>query len=40
MEKVLRHIDHLRAVLYERTNFLDGKIGKAYEHMNKTYTNR
>ena len=38
MEKVLRQIDHLRSILYERTSFLDGKIEKVYEYSNKTYT--
>lgn len=38
MEKVLRQIDHLRSILYERTNFLEGKIVKTYENTNKTYT--
>ena len=38
MEKVLRQLDHLRSILYERTNFLNGKIEKASEHFNKTFT--
>ena len=38
MEKVLRQIDHLRSILYERTNFLDEKIEKAYEYFNKIYS--
>ena len=38
LEKVIHQIDHLRSVLYERTNFLNGKIEKAYEYFNKIYS--
>lgn len=38
LEKVLHQLDHLRSVLYERTNFLNGKIEKAYEYFNKIYS--
>lgn len=30
-EKILRKVDHFRSILYERTNFINDKIGKGYE---------
>lgn len=38
LEKVLQQLDHLRSILYERTNYLNGKIEKAYEYFNKIYS--
>ena len=38
IEQVSRQIDHLRTILYERTNFSDEKTEKAYEHFTKSYS--
>ena len=35
MDKLIRQIDHLRSVLYERTSFLEEKIEKVYEYFNQ-----
>ena len=38
MDKLLRQVNHLRSVLYERTNFLEGKIEKVYEYFHELYS--
>ena len=38
MDKLIRQIDHLRSVLYERTSFLEEKIEKVYEYFNQLST--
>lgn len=37
MDKLMRQVHHLRSILYERTNFLEEKMEKAYEQFNRIY---
>lgn len=32
MEKIIRQIDHLRTILFERSNFIEEKIEKVYQN--------
>ena len=32
-EKILRQVNHIRSILFERTNYLAGKIEEGYNHM-------
>lgn len=38
MDKLMRQVNHLRSILYERTNFLEEKMEKAYEYFSQIYS--